>query len=320
MSIMTTTASTNESSRPYYLLWGYRECGADALSELLVRSGLNCPEWSESNVWIAAPSEIDTAVRRLWGRSLDDPYLVDMSTLTHLGQTDPASVLAPLGFTPSYVVCTREPGARSVSAWHHMRIKRADKRELRDYLKIYEGWLGLSRSDLRDAEEDLIQRDLCSGQKLSDGLLTGAHFARAHPVAFKAAPMDPCYKFRYLGETLDMLDFRPGSCTVLPLEDPSKTVSWISSTFGLDTEDTVGVDPKQGTGPHPDAAPQHRLFSQLKALLPLGLREPLGRWFEQRSTSLKGPRMIQESGERMAMTELVNELVGPSPLAGDRVA
>ena len=58
----------------------------------------------------------------------------------------------------------------------------------------------------------------------------------------------------------------------------------------------------------------------LPRLLPLGLREPLGRWFEQRSTSLKGPRMIQESGERMAMTELVNELVGPSPLAGDRVA
>lgn len=298
------------SMRPYYLLWGFRKCGTTSLAGLMRRLGVGMPDWSESNVWLARPDQLAGALEGLWGTALDRPYLVDLSTLTHLGEADPASMLEPLGFSPHYLVCTRAPGARWVSAWKHMRRKRADRRELREYLRAYEPWVGLSREDLRVAEEELIVRDLEAGSKEAAGLLRPSYFARSYPVAFEVGRVDELYQYRYLGESLDMLEGCPARHVELPLEEPRVTMEWIEGTFGVSADGGERQAPRLNADTPLNALRHDPRVRRVTSWVPGPIRRSARRWIERQRLPLNQPRADVDEGLQSAMDALVQELCG----------
>lgn len=219
--------------RPYYLLWGYRKCGTTSLALTLMQSGVSMPDWDENNIWIARSDRISDHLDTLWKGTWDAPYLVDLSTLTHLSRIDPDDFLRPRGFQPVYLVCTRHAAPRWLSAFSHMVRKRTDQRSLLQYLTFYEGFIGLTHKDLRLLEDELIHRDLSQGLKSPAGVLDCDYFRTAYPVGFEADLSDAHYQFRYFGETIDMLEKRPSTYVELPLNDPETSARWISETFGV---------------------------------------------------------------------------------------
>ena len=293
--------------KPYYLLWGYRKCGTTTLAQTMKQSGVTMPDWDESNIWLARPDSIAGHLEQLWRDSWDAPYLVDLSTLTHLSPVDPADMLRPHGFTPRYIVCSRRVGPRWLSAFAHMRRKQADMRSLKRYLTFYEGFVGLSWSDLRQLEDELIARDLAQGLKSTSGILGADYFRKSHPISFEADPIDPFYQFRYFGETIDMLEKRPQTYVELPLDDPEIGMRWIANTFAV----TV----VRGTGP---AMNRNSLFNALRhnpnmtrvtRHFPRPLRQGVARWIE---TTRLLPRIGGQRGDpgvELAMARLAEEML-----------
>lgn len=264
-------------------------------------------DWDESNVWIARPNMVATYLDQLWQDQWDAPYLVDLSTLTHLTKADPQEVLAQKGFQPVYIVCTRPPGSRWLSAFQHMRRKRADGRSLARYLAFYESFIGLSLKDLRQLEDELISRDLSRGVKSSAGVFGPDYFSDAYPVPFEADPSDPRYQFRYFGETIDMLYKRPEQYVELPLNDPGKTLGWISHTFGINPPAHALANMNRNS--MFNRIRHHPNVVGLTQRIPRSIRQRGSRFIE---TSPLFPRMEgsrEDAGCERDMTQLVEELL-----------
>lgn len=201
---------------------------------VLRANGVMVPDWDESNIWLVHPDRFEEVFEELWGKRIaDSPYLVDLSTLTHLTCVDIPAVLAGYGYEPHYIVCQREPADRWVSAFLHMSGKATDHRGARAYIDFYSRFAGLEVRDLLLLEQDLISRDLRTGKKSASGLLTPDYFKQRYPVSFECSTNQVDYQFRYFGESVDMLENIPTPCSRLQLEDWESTRRWITRTFDI---------------------------------------------------------------------------------------
>lgn len=309
MSVFTDSIQAGSGLRPYYLLWGFRKCGTTSLYQGLRRSGVDMPDWDESNIWIARPSEIEGLFRTIWRGHLHAPYLIDLSTLTHLSRVDPGVVLARFGFAPRYLICTRAPGARWVSAFGHMARKRADLRPIRDYLDFYQKFVGLSCDDLVLLEDDLIHRDLSCGNKSRSGVMGAGYFGAAYPAAFTADPTDRLYAFRYFKETVDMLGKRPpGPAVELPAEVPEHVAGWVREEFEVQWAESKTRANRSSLF---NSLRYHPAVRSCTRRIPRALRHSVATMIEEHrwAQSIGGERSSR--GAEAAMAELVDEMLRP---------
>ncbi len=293
--------------KPYYLLWGYRKCGTSSLANIMSASGIRMPDWDESNIWISQSEDIPEHLEKIWGGKWENQYLVDLSTLTHLGERDPASFLEPFGFYPVYLVCTRAPGPRWISGFMHMQIGKKDKRSLRDYINFYEPFIGLSQKDLRELEEDLIIRDLSSGTKTPAGLLGRNYFKDSYPAPFKCASIDTLYQYRYWGETIDMLEKRPPKYVELPLSSPEIIKQWLLKTFKI--KELTGMEKISNSSGIFKRLRFHPGTKIMTHRVPRSIKRPIAGWLENQKIFQPGSKRAQTSGEKKEMFQLVNEML-----------
>lgn len=307
---------TSGTLKPYYLLWGYRKCGTTSLAHQMRASGVTMPNWDESNIWLAREDDLPSHFEALWKDQLDAAYLVDLSTLTHLSRTPPSEVLATYGFQPEYIICTRDVGARWLSAHAHMARKRADARTLKSYLSFYEQFLGLDRTDLRQLEDELIRRDLKRGLKARHGAIDQGYFQKAYPLSFSADASDPHYQFRYFGEALDMLEKRPANYTTLALENPAATEKWISDSFGLAAVATCPMN----RGSAFNQLRYHPKIARLTQKIPRHIRQPAAQWIERSRLLSQIPVGSRDEGIARALRTLVSEMIASEPVQKPEVA
>ncbi|MEZ5567922.1 MAG: hypothetical protein R3E54_06230 [Halioglobus sp.] len=290
--------------KPYYLLWGYRKCGTTSLWQALRSSGVCVPDWDESNVWLASPGDCPALFAKLWGHQIaESPYLVDLSTLTHLSRADVPQVLGEFGFEPRYIVCRRDPAERWVSAFMHMLAKSADHREASAYIDFYSRFIGLKIADLLRLEQDLVSRDLQAGKKSVHGLLGPEYFNRAYPLGFTCEVAEADYPFRYFAETVDMLYKAPEHCTVLQLEDWPATRQWIAQTFSV-APDSLQEQPRNTSGVN--AFANRALPRRVGRLLPRPLRRRARAAMELMPGGLAAPL---DAGVQAALRQMVSDML-----------
>jgi|GEM_PF-2571204 len=303
-------ASAKEKLRPYYLLWGFRKCGTSSLASLMAECGVHMPPWDESNIWLAQPEKITRHLRHLWGDSLKSaPYLVDLSTLTHLSKADLSEQLNEHGFAPRFIVCTRSPEARWLSAWAHMRRKKYDIRSLRSYLDHYEGFLGVSRPDLRSLEDELIRHDLGDGVKSKRGIIGPDYFRSSYPEPFIADAQDPLYQYRYFGETIDMKEKRPSEYVELPLERPELTTAWLERVFGIEIKETKPAVTFRNQSTLFNDLRNHPIVTPLTRRIPPAIRRSVREHIESLPLFPRRDSKPASTGELRAMSELIAELL-----------
>lgn len=303
-------ASAKEQLRPYYLLWGFRKCGTSSLASLMAECGIPMPPWDESNIWLARPEKIASHLKHLWGDSLKSaPYLVDLSTLTHLSKADLSKQLNAHGFTPKFIVCTRNPGERWLSAWAHMRRKKSDTRSLRSYIDHYERFLGASRSDLRELEDELVRRDLADGVKGKCGVIGPDYFSSSYPEPFIADTQDPLYQYRYFAETIDMIEKRPCEYVELPLEQPGLTTAWLGKVFGAERKRMNSVPVVRNQSALFNDLRHHPFVTRLTGRIPPKIRRSVRAHIESLPLFPRRDSKPASTGELRAMAELTTELL-----------